>query len=113
MFKLIDQPEFTWPVTVTAPAAEGGQLTSSFSVLWRLLPAGERRELGATEVGTDELLRRSIVSVDGVVNAQDYPVPSSPELVQALIDNPWARRGLIDAYAAALMGVPSKAAEGN
>lgn len=122
MFILQTEPRWTWPVVVRVPnvttqacgAHDAGAVTESrFSAVWRLLPAAEREELGATEPGTDELLRRSIVELREIQDEAGQPVPHSEQLVDALIAIPWVRRGLIAAYAEALAGVPSEAARGN
>jgi hypothetical protein len=113
MFILQTEPRWTWPVVVRAPAEAGAFTEHRFSGVWRLLPAEDRDELGKTESGTDDLLRRSIVELRDIQDEAGQPVQHSTALVDALIAIPWVRRGLIAAYAEALAGVPSEAARGN
>jgi len=112
MFKFLANPTFSWPVLVRTPQA-GNVVESRFTATFVLLPQAERDRLGVTGEGTDELLRRSLIGLDGVVNDDGIPLPWSDDLTRLLVANPWVRRGLVEAYSEALAGVPSAAAAGN
>lgn len=109
MFTLAAEPRFSCPVTVAQP----GMAAQRFTATFRLLPLDQRTELGATEAGTDELMRLSLVDVTEVQDEAGAPIPFGPELVEALIANPWTRRGLVRAWVEALAGIPSEPAKGN
>lgn len=113
MFVLQSEPRWTWPVVVKHPGPDGAVAEHRFSAVWRLVPPEDRERLGLTEAGTDQLLRQSIVQVNDVVDENRQPIAHSKDLLDALIRNPWVRRGLIEAYANALAGMPPAAAVGN
>jgi hypothetical protein len=109
MFTLSPEPRWGCPVDVVMPSAAPAR----FHVSFRLLDAETRATLGETITGTDELLRRSLADATDVVDPEGQPIQFGPDLVEALIANPFTRRGLVRAYVEALAGIPSKAAAGN
>lgn len=103
MFKLLEEPRWTWPVTVRVPV-EGGLEDRTFRAHFRLVPAPRRAELDAMADGTDQLLREAVLQVMDVTDEAGATLPHSPELLEALIGIPWVRMGLLRSYMEAMMG---------
>lgn len=103
MFKLVENPTFTAPVTVMVPTDDGHE-EQSFRARFRVLPDERLEDVRTT--GDHELtkcmLRDAIVELFDVVGANDKPLPHSAELVEDVIDLPFARLGLLGSYFAAL-----------
>ncbi|MBX9702388.1 MAG: hypothetical protein K2X74_23320 [Acetobacteraceae bacterium] len=114
MFILQQHPTWSWPVVVPVPQPDGGYAEQRFQAQFRLIETPRREELAKTQEGTDQLLRESILSTEGLVDEAGAPIPHSPELVEALLRNPWIRLGLVRSYVQAIEGVPiAPAAVGN
>lgn len=112
MFTLQKEPRWTWPVKVKVPDDKGGLTEQQFRATFRLIEAWEER--GRTYDGTTTLLTEAVVELHDLVDEAGKALPHSPELLVALLRNPWIRSGLINSYVAAMNGMPiSEAARGN
>jgi hypothetical protein len=96
MFNIDLQPQFT--VTVRAnPPGECEQ--QSFKAVFEALGIDEFTSFDlSTAAGAKAFLDRAWVGVSEVVDANNDPVPDSPELRARITDLAWARTPLITAY---------------
>lgn len=117
MFKLVEEPRWTWPVTVQVPVENGAFEERKFRAYFRLIPPARRAELDMMVDGADQLLREAVLQVMDVTDEAGAARPHSAELLEALIGIPWVRLGLLRSYMAALsgqaLGVPPPAEAGN
>lgn len=113
MFTLVKEPRWIWPVKVQYPTDDGRFEEKQFRCLWRLVPEERRRELDASPTGTDTLLREAVVELLDLQDEGKSPLRHSPELLEAVIAQPWIRVAMVRSYVEALMGTPSEAASGN
>ncbi|MEI6158370.1 MAG: hypothetical protein WCP77_00940 [Roseococcus sp.] len=104
MFKRMEEPRWTWPVTVQVPVEDGALEEQKFRAYFRLIPPKRRAELDAMLDGTDQLLREAVLQVLDVTDEAGATLPHTPELLEALIGIPWVRLGLLRSYMAALSG---------
>jgi len=112
MFVLQQEPRWTWPVKIAMPA-EGGFAEHRCRAVFRLVAEPRRKQLAATDDGLRTIMAEAVVELLDIVDEAGAPVPHSPALLAAVLDNPWIRGGLVTAYGEALSGIPSAAAEGN
>jgi hypothetical protein len=108
-FKIIENPEFTHPVTVHVPV-DGGHTQETFRCRYRVVSAETLalHELHTAE-GTEAYLRAICVRFEDVVDGEGKEVPHSDVLMTRMIGIPFIRQALVAAYTAAM----SKARAGN
>ncbi|MEL7706593.1 hypothetical protein AAG593_09255 [Citromicrobium bathyomarinum] len=98
MFKIVEDVTFTRPVTAYRPEGEK-QVEETFSATFRVVPPEEADEfdLFATK-GSTEFLKRVIVRLDDVGDAQGTPIDYSDEVRDQVLRLPWARNALARTY---------------
>ncbi|MEL7838385.1 MULTISPECIES: hypothetical protein [Citromicrobium] len=98
MFKIVDSVTFTRKVTAHVPDGDG-QVPETFKATFRSIPPEEADEfnLMSTE-GASEFLRRVVVRLDDIGDAQGKPVDYSDEVRDQVIRLPWARGALARTY---------------
>lgn len=100
MFILTEEPRFTHDVKVMTPI-DGGHREDIFKATYRVIDV---EEIGDTAglAGQQALLRRVVVGIDDVVDANKKAVPYSDEFRDRLIAIPYIRAGLLQTYLAAI-----------
>ncbi|ODR93524.1 hypothetical protein AUC70_11710 [Methyloceanibacter stevinii] len=109
MFKIIDEPKFTIPVTIKVPVDGGHKdetLTATFKVLKTETLAGFNM---TTEQGTRDMLDAAVDRLDDLADGDGKPLEFNDEVKAAVLSLPYARAGLANAYYAAV----TKVARGN
>lgn len=97
MFVMNDNPEFTATATGKLPGDDGEQ----FSFRPRFVALGQAEQDGfdlGTGDGTAGFLRRTLVGIDDVVDADGNAVPFGDDTREWLIDKPHTRAALVKAY---------------
>ena len=106
MFKLTETPTFTRTVKVLVPI-DGGHEEQSFTAKFRVLPM-EKLKSYDTENNADQgtaFLREVIVGLDDIAGPDGSALPYSDSLRDRLIELPFVRGPLSQAYLLALNGV--------
>lgn len=101
MFTLALRAEFTHPVTVMTPV-DGGHREDTFRARFAVVSAEEQADLLAANDDGETFLRKIVVGLEDIVDAEGKPVPFSPELLTAMLGLRWVRLGLIAAYSRAV-----------
>ncbi|NEX47600.1 hypothetical protein [Pseudotabrizicola algicola] len=104
MLKIVKNPEFTAPVKVQVPA-EGGYADMNFTARFKALTVSESEAFDMMSIrGTDDWLRTILIGWDGVVGEDDQPLSFNNAVRDQLLDVPFIRMAIIQAYNAAMMG---------
>lgn len=99
MFKLEEQKNVKWPVTVNIPRDGGRTTKAEFTAHFELLPQDEFREIYAQENASDEdLLRRVLTGWDGVADAEGGAIDYTPDTREMMIRIPYVRAAMVSAY---------------
>lgn len=113
-FKLTTEHTYWWPVTVRMPDPDraGATMEFAFNAHFRALPKSEakalqKRLLALSDTGSDEAeaatIRETLTGWDeDVVDDQGRPVRFSLDALDAAMELPWFRRGVLAAYVASL-----------
>lgn len=107
MFKVASDRKFTHPVTVCVPV-DNGHIDQTFKVTFRVLDATEMEQDGSVE-SQKSVLRKIIVEMHDLIDADDQPVSYSDALRDELISLPFVRVALNNVYIKAM----TKAKAGN
>lgn len=104
MFTITDEPTFTHPVTARVPV-DGGFAEETFKATFRVIGPEEKDtfDLLTTE-GSTAFLRRVIVRLDEIADAEKKPVEWSDQVRDAVLRLPWARAALARTYFTAISG---------
>jgi hypothetical protein len=114
MFVLQKHPQWIWPVIVRVPNEGGSYTPHHFRARFRLVSIERLAAFGETLTGTTDVLRDAVLEVMDVSAEDGAALPHSPELLEALLTNPWTRAALIQSYLGAISGAPpTPAAAGN
>lgn len=115
-FKIARTHRYWWPITVRVPDPDiaGAYLDQNLKIQFEPMPRDEQllageavmklktaREIFDHEVG---LARRVVRNWDGVVDDAGDPVPFTPELLEAALQQSWFRKAVNDALNASLNG---------
>jgi hypothetical protein len=117
MFKLDDNEETiikNWPVIISVPQDGGAVQKNEISADYLLLPQDQLDDLLAasreSEGGTTDadILRRVVIRVGGVADADGKTLDYMPELLERLIKIPFCRAALVTTYFEAASGKKAK-----
>jgi len=98
MFVVDPDPQFTHAVKVKVPV-DGGFKEQSFKATYRVIPTDEMAAFDLSDgVGSANFLRRALVSMDELVDANKEPLPYNDVLRDQLLLNPYVRRALAQTY---------------
>lgn len=99
MFKLEEQKNVKWPVTVNIPRDGGRTTKAEFTAHFELLPQTEFREIYEQENASDEdLVRRVLTGWDGVADADGQPIEYNEDAREMMIRIPYVRAAMVSAY---------------
>jgi hypothetical protein len=105
MFDIDHEATFTVPVTVLVPI-DGGHREETFDATYRVMPTSEAQDMNLRDGTTQrEFLRKVVVSLNGIVDRNKNPIPFSAELLERVLDKPYASFALADAYGRAISKV--------
>jgi len=94
---------------IKVKATQPGDLLESqdfdFVAEFKVLPADQWKKLMDDEAGVAEVVELGLVSVEGIEDESGKVLPSSPELVKALLDEAWILTPLLTAQLAIQGGV--------
>lgn len=94
MFKIDERPTFTVPVKARTPDGVDAPFTATF----RALPTSETDKFAlATGSGTTDFLKAVVASLGDLAD-KNGPVAYSETVRDAVLDLPWARIPLANAY---------------
>lgn len=104
MLKLTRNPTFTATVKVQIPT-DTGPLEASFKARFKALTisAAEAFDLNSVQ-GTNVWLREILIGWEGVVDEDGNPAPFDDGVRDQLLDLPWNRMAIIQAYNGAMLG---------
>ncbi len=104
MFTVTDEPTFTHDVTARVPV-DGGYVEETFKATFRVIDPEETDSFAlATTDGSAAFLKRVIVRLDDIGDAEKKPVEWSDKVRDEVLKLPWARRALARAYFEAISG---------
>jgi len=104
MFKIAKEPTFTHEVVTRAPV-DGGFEEQKFKATFRAIDPEEAETFDiVTLEGSTAFLRRVVVQLHDVVDAEGKPVEWNDAVLLAALRLPWARTALARAYFAAIAG---------
>ncbi|MBN9504918.1 MAG: hypothetical protein J0I69_02735 [Altererythrobacter sp.] len=104
MFIVTDEPTFTHDVTARVPV-DGGFAEETFKATFRVIDPEEVDSFVlATTEGAAAFLKRVIVRLDGIADAEKRPVEWSDQVRDAVLRLPWARSALARTYFTAISG---------
>lgn len=99
MFKLEEQKEVKWPVTVNIPRDGGRTTKAEFTAQFQLLSQDEFKEVYEQEGASDEdLLRRVLTGWDKVCDANDESIEYNSDTREVMIRIPYVRAAMVAAY---------------
>lgn len=100
MFKLATEPTFRHKLRARVPV-NGGHQEESFEVTYRVLTVEQIAEfdlVNADAERTGDFLRRVIVELHDISDAQGNPVEYSDEVRDAVLNLPYARSAIVQGY---------------
>lgn len=100
MFKVSSEPKFTHDVTAVVPV-DGGHENMTFKVTFRVVPIEQLGSADSNETQA-ESLKKIVVHMDDMVDENDQPLPYSDALRDKLIEMPFFRYAVMQAYLAAV-----------
>lgn len=104
MFKIVDKPTFKRTVTVRIPSGDDFAEATMIAT-FRAIPVSEAAKFDLnTAKGTRNFLEQVIVRLDDVADAQGSPLDWDETVRDAVLDLPYARQGLLEAYGIAVVG---------
>ena len=111
MFKIIQNPSYTWPVTVDLPTDGGKTEKATFDAEFRRLTQTRvdeiRQAVERGEMRDSDLAREALVGWAGVVDA-DGQVPYSEKARDQLLDIPMVSTAIVMALLGSLNGAKRK-----
>lgn len=111
MFKIVQNPTYTWPVTVELPIDGGKTEKATFDAEFKRLTQSRvdeiRHAVERSEMRDSDLAREALVGWSGVVDA-DGPVPYSERARDQLLDIPMVSTAIIMALLNSLSGAKRK-----
>lgn len=111
MFKIVQTPTYTWPVTVELPTDGGKTEKATFDAEFKRLTQSRVEEIRQAvergEMKDSDLVRESLVGWAGVVDA-DGDVPYSESARDQLLDIPTVSAAIILALLGSLSGARRK-----
>lgn len=104
MLKITRNPTFTATVKVQIPT-DNGHLEASFKARFKALTISEAEafDMGTLQ-GTNDWLRTILIGWDGVVDEDGNPAPFDVGVRDQLLDLPWTRMAVMQAYNGAMLG---------
>jgi len=110
-FRLATKREVTWPVKVNVPVDDGDTVESQFSVRFELLDQDEFNSL--SESDDVAFFTRVVIGFGADVQAENGDsLPFTPKNLQCLLNIPFVRVGLYQAYTEAVSGIAVKNSKG-
>lgn len=97
MFRIATDATFTTEAVITVPG-DDGTVEQTLTARFRLMPKSRANELLAAGGDGEALLREVVVALDGAVDEEGKAIPSSPALIDELLDWPFVCLGLVRAY---------------
>ncbi len=111
MFKITQQPTYTWPVQVELPTDGGKVEKATFDVEFKRLTQSRVDEIRMAvergEMRDIDLAREAMVGWTGVVDG-DGPVPYSESARDQLLDIPMVSSAIVTALLGSLSGARRK-----
>lgn len=101
MFTLALRAEFTHTVPVMTPV-DGTHREDTFRARFAVVSAEEQADLLSANDDGETFLRKIVIGIEDVVDAEGKPVAFSPELLTTMLGLRWVRLGLIAAYSRAV-----------
>lgn len=109
MFKLAQQNEVLWPVTVQVPQDGGTTKAVEISVRYRLLTKTDARDMKAMDdAASEQALLSHITGWEGVADMAGNPVPFTPDNLAALVEHDYVARAIVLGLYQASKGAPAK-----
>lgn len=102
MFKVVAEPQFTHTVKVRVPV-DGGHEDQSFKARFRVVDTAEVGKIELEE-GRGAAVKRILVSMDELADADGNPVSYSDALRDQLIQLPYVEIALYRTYLEAVVG---------
>lgn len=99
-YRLLKERTFATTATLMVPGDDGPQ-RETMTVRFKLIPDYE-------QLGTMDFLRLAVLNLGDIVDDDGEPVPFTPELLEAVLGEPWARVGLVRAYWETVTGAAVK-----
>lgn len=106
MFKIEEDYRYDWPVTVKKPVDGGTFQEHVFTARFRMIDEERAAEL-ANESAT-ALLREIVVGFEGVFGADDKALAFTAENRDRLLQVPYVRLALVEAYYGSQRGIGRK-----
>lgn len=111
MFKIVQNPTYSWPVTVELPTDGGKTEKATFDAEFKRLTQSRvdeiRQAVERGEMRDSDLAREALVGWSGVVDA-DGPVPYSEKARDQLLDIPMVSTAIVMALLGSLNGAKRK-----
>lgn len=111
MFKIVQNPTYSWPVTVELPTDGGKTEKATFDAEFRRLTQTRvdeiRQAVERGEMRDSDLAREALVGWSGVVDA-DGQVPYSEKARDQLLDIPMVSTAIVMALLGSLNGAKRK-----
>lgn len=104
MLKIKTTHSYSWPVEVSEPADGGRFDKRTFDVTFRVIPQDQIDQILDGSKVDQTLLKTVVTGWQGVVDEDDNPVPFSPAALDQLINIPYCRVGLVDAFLGSIGG---------
>ena len=105
MLKVVDNPEFTHVVSIMVPK-DGGHQEETLKCRFRVIGSELADSFEITEVeGLKLYLRAVIVTMADLVDGDGKPLEFNDNVLEAVLNLPYARIGLFRAYNAAVTKV--------
>lgn len=107
MFTISTEPQFTHDISARVPV-DGGYRTEDFKATFRVIDPDEIEQFDlSTGDDSTDFLKRVVVKLDDIGDAQGEPVEWSDEVLEKVLKLPWARGALARGYFAAIKGAAS------
>lgn len=111
MFKIVQNPTYSWPVTVELPTDGGKTEKATFDAEFKRLTQSRvdeiRQAVERGEMRDSDLAREALVGWSGVVDA-DAQVPYSEKARDQLLDIPMVSTAIVMALLGSLNGAKRK-----
>ncbi len=97
---LTEPRDFFWPVKIQVPGLGAQEFEAQFADLGQ----DALSAFGSDAGGDADLCRRVLTGWRGVVDEQGAEVAFTSERMEALINRPYARRAIVEAFVGAILG---------
>lgn len=102
MLKIATENKFKAVVTVHQPTERATYTNEDFHVIFKHVPPARREELLALDNDGSALLSEIVIGWENLVDANNQPIPFSPDMLKTILELDWIKIATVNAYTRAI-----------